>query len=154
MNIICIVAALLIIAAVYFWLIKRPKKDSAKESSMETWIPRESESESIKAPEPQGDPALYELGMSHTSDKPIMYALTTCQHCRNTRKYLDEKGTAYTCIYLDTFGHEQRRELMDMVRTYNPRGTFPTILFPNGKVIVGYRRQLLEEALDDAGKIA
>ncbi len=102
----------------------------------------------------QGDQELYRLGMEHVSDKPIMYALTTCQHCRNTRKFLDESHAQYTCIYLDEFDTDQRHELMEVVRTYNPRGTFPTILFPNGKVIVGYRRQLLLEALDGSRETA
>ena len=151
-NVLYIAAALAVIAVAALLFLKSRKKESAHESTMGTWIPKEHESK--KGPEPQGDPALYELGINHVSDKPIMYALTTCQHCRNTRKFLDERNAEYTCIYLDTFGHEQRGELLDIVRTYNPRGTFPTILFPNGKVLVGYRKHLLEEAFDDAGKTA
>ena len=151
-NILYIAAALAAFAALVLLFIKRRAKEPAHESTMETWIPREGKSK--KKAEPQGDPALYELGMSHVSDKPIMYALTTCQHCSNTRKFLDERNAEYTCIYLDTFGHAQRSELMEVVRTYNPRGTFPTILLPSGKVIVGYRRHLLEEAFHDAGKTA
>ncbi len=152
MNVLYIAAALAVIAVISLLFLKSRNKETTHESTMGTWIPQEHESK--KGAEPQGDPALYELGMNHVSDKPIMYALTTCQHCRNTRKFLDERNIEYTCIYLDTFGHAQRSELMDIVRTYNPRGTFPTILFPSGKVIVGYRRHLLEEAFDDAGKTA
>ncbi len=152
-NIILIVSALAVLAVASLWAINKSRKKAPEsESTMETWIPHESASS--KGSEPQGDPALYELGMNHVSDKPIMYALTTCQHCRNTRKFLDERNAEYTCIYLDTFSHAQRGELMDTMRIYNPRGTFPTILFPNGKVIVGYRRHLLEEAFNDAGKTA
>ena len=152
MNILFIVTALAVVVVASLWIIKSRKKEPANETTMETWIPRESTAK--KGSEPQGDPALYELGINHVSDKPIMYALTTCQHCRNTRKFLDERDAAYTCIYLDTFPHAQRDELMEIVRTYNPRGTFPTILLPNGKVIVGYRRHLLEEAFNDTGKTA
>jgi hypothetical protein len=36
---------------------------------------------------------------------------------------------------------------MEKVRKYNPRGTFPVVLMPNGKVIVGFRKTLLEEAM-------
>ena len=96
---------------------------------------------------PQGDPELYALGMNPISEKPIMYALTTCQHCKNTRKFLDANNVDYTVIYLDEYSGSQRSDLMEKVRTYNPRGTFPTILVPGGKVIVGFRKQLMQEAL-------
>ena len=104
---------------------------------------------------PQGDPELYALGMNPISEKPIMYALTTCQHCKNTRKFLDANNVDYTVIYLDEYSGSQRSDLMEKVRTYNPRGTFPTILVPGGKVIVGFRKQLMQEALlHDAGTTA
>lgn len=102
-----------------------------------------------------GDPELYTLGLNPISDKPIMYALTTCQHCKNTRKFLEEQGIDAIIIYLDEFSGKKRTELMEKVRTYNPRGTFPVVLVPGGKVVVGYRKQLLKEALvDDAGRTA
>ena len=49
--------------------------------------------------------------------------------------------------FLDDFSGEKRAELMEKVRSYNPRGTFPVVLMPNGKVIVGFRKTLLEEAM-------
>ena len=94
-----------------------------------------------------GDPILYELGMNPVSDKPIMYALTTCLHCKNTKKFLEENHYDVTVIHLDDYCDAQRAELMEKVRKYNPRGTFPVVLMPNGKVIVGFRKTLLEEAM-------
>ncbi len=94
-----------------------------------------------------GDPMLYELGMNPVSDKPIMYALTTCLHCKNTKKFLEENHYDVTVIHLDDYCDAQRAELMEKVRKYNPRGTFPVVLMPNGKVIVGFRKTLLEEAM-------
>lgn len=105
--------------------------------------------------EDSGDPALYALGMNPISDKPVMYALTTCQHCKNTLRFLGEKGVEPVVIYLDEFTGTRRSELMEKVRTYNPRGTFPVVIVPGGKVVVGFRKQLLQEALfDDAGRTA
>jgi glutaredoxin-like protein NrdH len=94
-----------------------------------------------------GDPMLYELGMNPVSDKPIMYALTTCLHCKNTKKFLEENHYDVTVVHLDDYCDAQRAELMEKVRKYNPRGTFPVVLMPNGKVIVGFRKTLLEEAM-------
>ena len=94
-----------------------------------------------------GDPELYALGMNPVSDKPIMYALTTCLHCKNTKKFLEENHYDVTVVHLDDYCDAQRAELMEKVRKYNPRGTFPVVLMPNGKVIVGFRKTLLEEAM-------
>ena len=94
-----------------------------------------------------GDPMLYELGMNPVSDKPIMYALTTCLHCKNTKKVLEENNYEVTVIHLDDYCDSDRSNLMEKVRKYNPRGTFPVVLMPNGKVIVGFRKLLLQEAM-------
>ena len=115
----------------------------------------ESGSDARQKDEVKGDQELYQLGMNPISEKPIMYALTTCQHCKNTRKFLDANNVDYIVIYLDEYAGSQRSDLMEKVRTYNPRGTFPTILVPGGKVIVGFRKPLMQEALiDDAGTTA
>ena len=94
-----------------------------------------------------GDPELYKLGMNPVSDKPIMYALTTCLHCKNTKKFLEENKFEVIVIHLDDYCDSDRSNLMEKVRKYNPRGTFPVVLMPNGKVIVGFRKMLLQEAM-------
>ena len=153
MDIVYVLVPLLAVAAIVAFFFKMRKKESSLDSSIPpNPVFSMDDAGKKKHAEPQGDQELYRLGIEHVSDKPIMYALTTCQHCRNTRKFLDESKAEYTCIYLDEFNTDQRHDLMEIVRTYNPRGTFPTILFPNGKVIVGYRRQLLQEALDGTGQ--
>ncbi len=154
MNMVYAILTLAAIAVAAVVFLKTRKKESSLSSSVPPNFTPKFRTDKEKAREPEGDQELYRLGMDHVSEKPLMYALTTCQHCRNTRKFLDEMNAEYTCIYLDEFNSTQRHELMEIVRTYNPRGTFPTILFPNGKVIVGYRRQLLQEALDGTGKTA
>lgn len=137
-----IIAAVVVIAVIAVLLLKKKAPDSQDGASS-------------GEKEPQGDQELYALGMNPVSPKPIMYALTTCQHCKNTRKFLDANNVDYIVIYLDEYSGSQRSDLMEKVRTYNPRGTFPTILVPGGKVIVGFRKQLMQEALlHDAGTTA
>ena len=137
---IVILAAVVVIAVIAVFFLK--KRDASPKSE-------------TQEAEHQGDPELYALGMNPISEKPIMYALTTCQHCKNTRKFLDANKVDYIIIYLDEYSGSQRSDLMEKVRTYNPRGTFPTILVPGGKVIIGFRKQLMQEALlHDAGTAA
>ena len=139
---VALIAAVVVIVLIAVLVLRR-KKTSAPDS------------EKTKKEEVKGDQELYQLGMNPISEKPIMYALTTCPHCKNTRKFLDANHVDYIIIYLDEYAGSQRSDLMEKVRTYNPRGTFPTILVPGGKVIVGFRKQLMQEALiHDAGTTA
>ncbi|WP_446424417.1 glutaredoxin family protein [Mailhella sp.] len=139
MNTVIYIAAAVIAVAIVAVIVLKKGKDAPKPAPAED----------------SGDPELYALGMNPISDKPVMYALTTCQHCKNTLRFLNEKNVVPTVIYLDEFNGSRRSDLMEKVRTYNPRGTFPVVLVPGGKVVVGYRKQLLQEALfDDAGRTA
>ena len=139
MNTVIYIAAGVIAVAIVAVIVLKKGKDTPKPAPAED----------------SGDPELYALGMNPISDKPVMYALTTCQHCKNTLRFLNEKGVEPVVIYLDEFNGSRRSDLMEKVRTYNPRGTFPVVIVPGGKVVVGYRKQLLQEALfDDAGRTA
>ena len=139
MNTVIYIAAGVIAVAIVAVIVLKKGKDAPKPAPAED----------------SGDPELYALGMNPISDKPVMYALTTCQHCRNTLRFLGEKGVEPTVIYLDEFTGTLRADLMEKVRAYNPRGTFPVLIVPGGKVVVGFRKQLLQEALlDDAGRTA
>ncbi len=140
---VAIIAAVVVVIVLIAVLVLRKKTPSDEKSGK------------TKDEKPQGDQKLYALGMNPVSEKPIMYALTTCQHCKNTRKFLDANNVDYIVIYLDEYSGSQRSDLMEKVRTYNPRGTFPTILVPGGKVIVGFRKQLMQEVLiHDTGTTA
>ena len=59
----------------------------------------------------------------------------------------DDLPPLQNLLYVDEFNGRDRSDLMDKVRSYNPRGSFPTIVLPGGKVVVGFREQLLREAL-------
>ena len=93
----------------------------------------------------------YQLGIDPcASGKPVMYTLQTCLHCVHLKHFLDEHGISHHLVYVDDFEGEQRRELMAKVRSLNPRGSFPTLVLPDGRVSVGFReaqvRKLFELA--------
>ena len=139
---VALIAAAVVVIVLIAVLVLRRKKTS------------EPDSDNPKEEELKGDQELYQLGMNPIS-RSARLSLTTCQHCKNTRKFLDANNVDYIVIYLDEYAGSQRSDLMEKVRTYNPRGTFPTILVPGGKVIVGFRKQLMQEALiHDSGTTA
>ncbi|MCF8040716.1 MAG: glutaredoxin family protein [Desulfarculaceae bacterium] len=75
-----------------------------------------------------------------------LYALSTCSHCRNTRKFLDENNVAYDAVEVDLCPLDEREDVINEVRKYNPATSFPTLVIGD-KVIVGYRENEIKEAL-------
>jgi len=75
-----------------------------------------------------------------------LFALSTCSHCRNARKLLDENQVAYDAVEVDLCPLDEREEVINEVRKYNPATSFPTLVIGD-KVIVGYRENEIKEAL-------
>jgi len=78
--------------------------------------------------------------------KVFLYALSTCGHCRNTKRLLDEHGVKYEFVDVDLLPREELKKVLEDVRKVNPQTSFPTILIGD-KVIVGYREAEILEAL-------
>jgi len=77
-----------------------------------------------------------------------VYSLSTCGHCRQARRLLDELGAEYTAVEVDRLGGEDRSRVLSEVRKFNPALSFPTILIEE-KVIVGNRESLIRQALEE-----
>lgn len=147
MVVILIVVAVAVVAGLAVWFLRKPSGSSSqapgdKKRRNEAMSPEQA--------------ALYERGLQPGEDgQPLMYALESCRHCRRTREFLEENHVVYHLLYVDQYTGDARAALMDKVRSYNPRGSFPTIVMPGGKVVVGFREQLLREALlHDSGSPA
>ena len=78
--------------------------------------------------------------------KVKVYSLSTCSHCKSTKKLLDECSVKYEFTDVDMIQGEERTAILDDVRKLNPRCSFPTIII-NDKVIVGYKENEIKEAL-------
>ncbi len=80
------------------------------------------------------------------NNKTILYALSTCSHCKSTKKLLNQCNVEYEYIEVDDLEGEERKAILADIRAMNPRCSFPTIKI-NDIVIVGYREQQIMEAL-------
>jgi glutaredoxin-like protein NrdH len=84
--------------------------------------------------------------------KIVLFALSTCGACRKTKLLLDKNGIEYLCVELDTVNRESRDKLLEKVKQYNPRETFPTIVIDGGKkVVIGYAEEEILSALKACG---
>ena len=81
------------------------------------------------------------------SAKPVkLYALSTCSHCKSTRRLLDEHQVAYECVEVDLSVGDEREKLVAEVKKFNPACSFPTLVIGD-KVIVGFRENEIKETL-------
>lgn len=85
--------------------------------------------------------------MADDSSEVKLYALSTCIHCKNTKKYLEEHGVEYKCVFVDQLESEKRKEILEEIRAYNPKLSFPTLVCGKDRVIVGFKKEDIKEAL-------
>ena len=79
--------------------------------------------------------------------KPVkMYTISTCSHCKATKRFMDECKVQYEFTDVDLLVGEERRAILEDVRKLNPQCSFPTIII-GGKVIVGFQEDKIKEAL-------
>lgn len=81
-----------------------------------------------------------------STDKPVLYALSTCSHCKSTKRLFSECDVEYDYIEVDDLEGEERKAILADIKKLNPRCSFPTIKI-NDKVIVGYKEKQIKEAL-------
>ena len=75
-----------------------------------------------------------------------LYTLSTCSHCKATKKFLDECHVKYEFTDVDLLKGEERAAILEDVRKLNPQCSFPTIIIGD-KVIVGFQEEKIKEAL-------
>ena len=81
------------------------------------------------------------------SEKAVtMYTLSTCSHCKATKKFMSDCNVKYDFIDVDLLEGEERRTIIEDVKKYNPRCSFPTIIIGD-RVIVGFKEGEIREAL-------
>jgi len=75
-----------------------------------------------------------------------IYTLSTCSHCKATKRFLGECGIQYEFTDVDMLEGEERNRILDEVRHFNPNCSFPTIVIGD-KVIVGHKEDEIKAAL-------
>ncbi len=77
------------------------------------------------------------------TDKIIVYATAWCPDCRRAKKFLDEHKIAYEYVDID-----RNREASATVKQLNNGNrSVPTILFPDGSILVEPDNSQLAEKL-------
>jgi glutaredoxin-like protein NrdH len=75
-----------------------------------------------------------------------IYTLSTCSHCKAAKTFLNDCAVKYDFTDVDLLNGEERAAILEDVKRWNPRCSFPTIIIGD-KVIVGYKEDEIKEAL-------
>ena len=75
-----------------------------------------------------------------------IYTLSTCSHCKATKKFLNDNSITYDFVDIDLLQGDARQKMLEEVMQYNPDRSFPTILIGD-IVIIGFNEKAIREAL-------
>lgn len=79
----------------------------------------------------------------------VLYTLSTCAWCKKTKRFLNELGVDYYFIDIDRLEGEERRKIVKQMKSFNPKGSYPTMVINGSKVIVSFDKDEIMEVLGD-----
>jgi glutaredoxin len=80
------------------------------------------------------------------SAKIKMYTLSTCSHCKATKKFLNDNQITFDSVDVDLLQGNERQKVLEEVVKYNPQRSFPTILIGD-VIIIGFKENDIKKAL-------
>lgn len=81
-----------------------------------------------------------------SAQKVQVYSLSTCSHCKATKKFLSDCTVKYDFVDVDLLKGDERKAILEDVKKFNPKCSFPTVIIGES-VIVGYKEKEIKEAL-------
>ena len=78
--------------------------------------------------------------------KVKIFTLSTCSHCKATKKFMQDNGIPFDCVDVDLLQGDDKQKILQEVEQYNPQRSFPTIIIGDN-IIIGFRESDIREAL-------
>ncbi len=76
----------------------------------------------------------------------FLYALSTCYHCRRTKKWLDDNGIKYDFVDVDLAPEEEKKRLVGEVKDLTGASQFPVIK-KGDRHVVGFNEEKIRDLL-------
>lgn len=77
----------------------------------------------------------------------MLYTLSTCVWCRKMKRWLDEKGFAYSYVDVDLESVGEKEAIMEEVERWNPLCSFPTVVVGQRECFVGFKPERIVELI-------
>ncbi|MCL5878071.1 MAG: glutaredoxin family protein [Candidatus Bathyarchaeota archaeon] len=82
-----------------------------------------------------------------TDHKVTIYALSTCVWCKLTKQFLNDSGVAYEFVDVDLLDETDKSKVHETILSKGGALSYPTTIVDDKKVITGFRKDQLKEAL-------
>ncbi len=83
----------------------------------------------------------------NSQHKVLMYAISTCPWCKKTKQFLKDNDVEFEYLDIDICSDEDRDEARKDIRKRGGELTYPTLIIDDKKLITGFRRDEIKEAL-------
>lgn len=90
---------------------------------------------------------LEEIAGANRDHDLVLFALSTCPHCRHAREFLEANDIKYRFVYVDKLEGDERADVVKKTEKYNPRRSFPTLVIDDGDVLIGFTESDWREKL-------
>ena len=80
--------------------------------------------------------------------KVLMFAISTCVWCKKTKRLLKSLGVAHEYIDVDLLEGDEKKHVVEELRHWNPRISYPTIVINDEICIRGYDERRIREELE------
>jgi glutaredoxin len=77
----------------------------------------------------------------------LVFALSTCIWCKKTKTLLKDLGVAYEYVHVDETHGEEREEILDQLKQWNPQLSYPTIVIDKKTCVKGFREDEIRKAI-------
>ncbi len=84
---------------------------------------------------------------SNSKNKIMLYTLSTCGWCKKVKELLNENKIQYEYIDLDKCTKDDQKTAVDQLKERKLPVAFPIIIINDEKVIQGYKKDQIVEAL-------
>jgi len=80
------------------------------------------------------------------TNKPFLYTLSTCMHCRAAKRFLKEHGIDFNYVDVDKLEGKEKQDVISEITRVSGSCRFPTIVVGDA-VIVGFYEDKLKASL-------
>ena len=84
----------------------------------------------------------------NTKHKVMMYAFSTCVWCKMTKQFLKDNDIEYEYVNVDLCAEEDKEKIRRDIQSKGGSLSYPTTIIDDEKLIMGFRKDLLKEALE------
>ena len=85
---------------------------------------------------------------NNNKHKVLVYALSTCAWCKMTKRFLNDHNIEYEYVDVDLATDEDHEKVRQDIINKGGEPSFPTLIVDNKTVIMGFRKDLIKEALE------